>query len=272
MNHFVINGHGLNLSDKLITVPRNTCIITITRTGVSLKELSKKLWHISENIVSAGLPEELFKDGNTTKNITQRGTDFEAFLKSTENGRGDPNIVFRNHLQGDVLPDMLIDLDAGDDLQQSFFGIFKIINKKKSLDKKIISFQLSDYIEQNGPGVYILFVCRTDNFMHTLKELVKKYPSDKDMINEYLLKKRTEEEIDINKFTVPKRMHTLIPIIKHLGEIGIRNIDEGLDYYDSNPPPHLVMSREHSNITDKNEDMLEPLQPYIAIQKEKIRK
>jgi hypothetical protein len=43
MNHFVINGHGVNLSDTLMDVPRNTCIITITRSGISLKELSKKL-------------------------------------------------------------------------------------------------------------------------------------------------------------------------------------------------------------------------------------
>jgi hypothetical protein len=227
--------------------------------------------NISENIVSAGSPEELFKDGNTTKTITKSGKDFEAFLKNTENGPGDPNIEFRNHLQGDVLPDMLIDLDAGDQFQQQFFGIFKIITKKMSLDKKIVSFKLSDYIEQNGPGVYILFVCRSDNFMLTLKELVKEHPSDKDMINEYLSKKGTKEEIDMNRFTVPKRMHALIPMIKHLGEIGIRDADDGLDYYESNPPPHLAMSREHSDITDKNERVLELLQPYIDTQREKIR-
>jgi hypothetical protein len=266
MNHFVINGHGVNLSN-LVVVPANTCIITVTRSGVSLKELERKLWIVSESIVSAGVPEELFEDGNTTKRITKRGKDFEEYLKNTTDGPGDSDIIFRNHLQGDVLPDMLIDLDAGHDkIQQQFFGIFKIVDKKKSLDTKKVSFKLSEYCDKNGPGVYIFFVCRVDQLMNSFKELVKE-PRWKGAINDYLSKKGTEEELDINRFRLPK----FIPMIKHLGEIGIRDADEGLAYYESNPPPHLTMSREHSDITDKNEAVLEPLQPYIDIQRRKIR-
>ena len=42
MNHFIVKCHGINLSTNSFEVPEDTCIITVTATGVSLKDLIVK--------------------------------------------------------------------------------------------------------------------------------------------------------------------------------------------------------------------------------------
>jgi hypothetical protein len=200
MNHFIVKCHGINLSTNFFEVPEDTYIITVTATGVSLKDLIVKMSRISVSILAKDPPVELFERGNTSKVKTDQCRTFESYLrkhvkpKIDEDGEiikegevGDPNIIFRNHLPGDVLPDIYLSTDEPNPERKKFFGIHtKIPRQAIQIESEEMHMNLTSLLKQKKGGVYILFVCRTDQGLHLFKSKFKTNPEFREFVNLYL--------------------------------------------------------------------------------------
>ena len=280
MNHFIVKCHGINVSTDFYKVPDDTYIITVTATGVSLRDLYEKMSAISVGILATDPPVELFENGNTTKTKTKTCERYEANLRRQvdpviEDGEiivrgehGDPNINFRNHLPGEELPNIYLSTDEPNAHQKQFFGVHTKKTKKPiTIDNGEIHMLLSDFVKQKGRGVYILFVCRTDEGLSMFKSAFK-HDQMKQIINRYLDLRIQGENTDtlLSKFKLPLR-----PILKDLGDKGIPTIDEAMEYLNDNPTPPLALSRAHSQTTDTNEDQIQKVQKYYVDEKEKTQ-
>jgi len=265
MNHYIVKCHGVNLSTKLFTVPDDTCIITVTATGVSLRDLIVKMTRISVKILASDPPIELFTNGNTTKVKTDQCRTFEFYLRKrvepeiedgeiiTEGEHGDPNINFRNHLPGDVLPDIYLSTNEPNPEKKKFFGIHtKIPGQAIKIENREMHMNLTDLIKRKK-GVYILFVCRTDDGLDLFKSKFKTEPDFREIVNLYLAKiKQGQTQIAEKALTFLQPQ--LRPILIDLGDKGITDIVQAMSYLNDTPPPPLALSRKHSQTTDENEE------------------
>jgi len=268
MNHFIIKCHGINVSTKLFKVPDDTYIITVTATGVSLTDLIEKMSRVSVQILAKETPVELFTQGNTTKKKTDECKRYESYLRKrvepeiedgeiTKQGEpGDPNIIFRNHLPGDILPDIYLSTDEPNAHRKQFFGIHSKKPKKAiTIENRELHMNLSTFIE-GKKGVYILFVCRTDQGLHMFKSKFKTDPEFREFVNLYLNIRQQGKNADEFLSDVDA---SLSSILQDLGDKGIPDIVQAMSYLYDTPPPPLALSRKHSQITDENEEEVEKI-------------
>ena len=270
MNHFIVKCHGINLSTKFFEVPEDTCIITVTATGVSLRDLIVKMSRLSVRILATDPPVELFELGNTSKVKTDQCRTFESYLrkhvepKIDEDGEiikegevGDPNIIFRNHLPGDVLPDIYLSTDEPNPERKKFFGIHtKIPRQAIQIESEEMHMNLTSLLEQKKGGVYILFVCRTDQGLHLFKSKFKTNPEFREFVNLYLNIRQQGKNADKLLSGVDP---SLSSILQDLGDKGIPDIVQAMSYLYDTPPPPLALSRKHSQTTDENEVEVEKI-------------
>jgi hypothetical protein len=276
MDHYILNCHGLNLTSQLFKVPDDTYIITVTDTGVTLKELWYKFEERSHHILGGffnGPTKELFEHGNTTKEKTEEGKRIERLLRHQADafiidGRvvepeelGDPNINVRNHLPGDVLPDIRLSTREPDPFQRKFLGVWsRKGNEKPIIDNSDMDTTLSNFIH-GKKGVFILFVCRSDEtyaFHYYLSDKKIKF-----YVDEYLQSRKPGHWSHILSgdylMEIPPYIRDLV---KFLGDKGIYTTDEAVAYLKDTPPPPLALSRAHSQTTDTNEPEVQNMQQY----------
>jgi len=267
MNHYIVKCHGINLSTKLFVVPDDTYVITVTATGVSLTDLIEKMSRVSVQLLAKETPVELFTPGNTTKKKTDECRRFESYLRKrvepkieegeiTKGEPGDPNIIFRNHLPGDVLPDIYLSTDEPNPDRKQFFGIHtKKPKKALTIENRELHMNLSTFIE-GKKGVYILFVCRTDEGLHMFKSKFKTDPEFREFVNLYLSIRQQGRNAD--EFL--DAIHPSVsPILQDLGDKGIPDVLQAMSYLNDTPPPPLALSRKHSQTTDENEAEVEKI-------------
>jgi hypothetical protein len=270
MNHYIVKCHGINLSTNRFEVPEDTCIITVTATGVSLKDLIVKMSRLSVSILAKNPPVELFERGNTSKVKTDECGRYETYLrrhiepKIDEDGEiikegevGDPNIIFRNHLPGDVLPDIYLSTDEPNPERKKFFGIHtKIPGNAIQIENREIHMNLTALLQEKKGGVYILFVCRTDEGLHMFKSKFKTDPEFREFVNLYLSIRQQGRNAD--EFL--DAIHPSVsPILQDLGDKGIPDVLQAMSYLNDTPPPPLALSRKHSQTTDENEEEVEKI-------------
>jgi len=266
MNHYIVKCHGINLSTKLFEVPKDTYIITVTATGVSLTDLIEKMSRVSVQLLAKDTPVELFTHGNTTKKKTDECRRYESYLRKrvepeiedgeiTKGEPGDPNIIFRNHLPGDVLPDIYLSTDEPNAHRKQFFGIHTKKPKKAiTIENRELHMNVSTFIK-GKKGVYILFVCRTDEGLHMFKHKFKTDPEFREFVNLYLNIRQQGRNAD-DFLTVHS---SLSPILQDLGDKGIPDVVQAMSYLNDTPTPPLALSRKHSQTTDENEEEVEKI-------------
>lgn len=268
MNHFIVKCHGYNLSTNLFQVPDDTYIITVTATGVSLRDLIVKMSKVSVSILAKNPSVELFEHGNTTKVKTEQCKTFESYLRRhikpeidedgeiTKQGEyGDPNINFRNHLPGEILPDIYLSTNEPDPERKKLFGIHtKIPGQAIQIENGEMHMNLTTLLQKKKGGVYILFVCRTDEGLHKFKSKFKTDPEFREFVNLYLNIRQQGKNADEFLSAVDP---SLSAILQDLGDKGIPDIVQAMSYLYDTPPPPLALSRKHSQITDENEAEVE---------------
>jgi hypothetical protein len=242
--------------------------ITVTATGVSLTDLIEKMSRVSVQLLAKDTPVELFTQGNTTKKKTDECRRYESYLRKrvepeiedgeiTRQGEpGDPNINFRNHLPGDVLPDIYLSTDEPNAQRKQFFGIHTKKPKKAiTIENRELHMNVSKFIE-GKKGVYILFVCRTDEGLHLFKSKFKTDPEFREFVNLYLNIRQQGKNADEFLTAIHS---SLSPILQDLGDKGIPDVVQAMSYLYDTPPPPLALSRKHSQTTDENEEEVEKI-------------
>ena len=258
--HFIVKCHGLTVSTVPYIVPDNTYIITVTYTGVTLKDLMVKMDKVTRDILMQDPPLALFKNGNTTGRKTKACEGIEDYLRqrveTRQDGKvvvteqGDPNINIRNHLPGTRLSDMKLTTEEPDAAQKRLFGIYsKYPGSPAIVNTSEFDTTLSELISRK-PGVYILFVCRTDEGLSMFKQQYEENPDFTTLVNAFILFKKRGEH---------KRADTMIQglplplkeIFIHIAKNPtLKNIEQAMAYLKDAPPPSVVLARSDSGKTD----------------------
>jgi hypothetical protein len=243
---FVINCHGKSELKKRFNIPENTCVITLNEVGVTLTEQYDYFWTLSDDI-SRGPP--LFLKNYNSKQLSPKGEELQHFL-STDKMFEDEELTLRNHLPGDNMTDIILTFNEDDESQRKFFNI-----SKKSSDtdpirnfSEITDVYLSDYIKMNGPGVYVLLVCRSLPHYEDFLRIYKQNVDFRDDINTYLISPQRRPNIkrDIIKNDLDELMPILDDMVKHK-----ITPDQVIKFLTE--PPQLTLARKHSDVTDEVE-------------------
>jgi hypothetical protein len=251
---YVINGHGSILDvKKRFYIPENTYIITVNEVGVSLNEQYEHFLKFSDDI--AGGP-PLFLRNYESKDLSKRGEELQHFLETSEIF-DDEVLILRNHLPGDSMIDILLSFDEEDEAQRKVFNITKKnpqdpVPIKEDVSHITDDIYLSDYIKSNGPGVYVLLVCRSFIHHENFLKLYEKRPEFKGEIDMYLISPEHRDKIKEN--LIKYDFSEFIPILDEMIEKNITP-DQVIDFL--TVPPQLKLARKHSYVTDDVEDIIE---------------
>jgi len=246
---YVINCHGKSDLSKRFYIPENTYIITLNKVGTRLLEQREFFWDFSDKI---SLDPPLFLNNYESKKLSSEGKDLQDFLSTHELFENEEDeLILRNHLPGDNMTDIILTFNEPNETLHKFFNV-----SKKSPDDPIPirnftelkDVYLSDYIKTNGPGVYVLLVCRSlPNYKYFLN-LYKRDVYFKTDVNIYLHaspERRIELKKDLEEY--PK---ILLSILDELTKHQIKP-DQVIDFLTE--PPQLKVARIHSNVTDEVE-------------------
>jgi len=248
---YVINCHGTSDLSKQFYIPENTYIITLNNVGTRLIEQGTFFWELSDKI-SRDPP--LFLYNYETKKLSREGEELQDFLSTHEMFENeDEKLTLRNHLPGDKMTDIILTFNEPNKSIQKFFNVSSKTPDDRDPIRDFFNLKdvyLSDYIKTNGPGVYVLLVCRSLPNYKYFSNLYKRNDDFRRDVDMYLHVSR-DGRGQLKKIFMEEYPNIHLPILDEMIKHQI-NRDQIIDFLLE--PPQLTLARKHSNVTDKSEN------------------